>query len=115
MWPKSWLSMSISGMAPQLTATNGRAPRGLAAWIAAATSSLPTPLSPVISTLLGVGAQRAMCSRTATMAGLSPIRVWPADGAGSGRGDRPVSTVRPWPSARCTLSMRSSSSNGFWR
>ena len=47
-------------MAPQLTATNGPlAPRGWRAWIARATSSLPVPLSPVISTLLGVSAQRA--------------------------------------------------------
>ena len=33
-------------------------------WMARATSSLPVPLSPVISTLLGAGAHRAICSCT---------------------------------------------------
>jgi hypothetical protein len=33
----------VSGMAAQLTATNGRLVRGLWAWMARATSSLPVP------------------------------------------------------------------------
>ena len=49
-WPNNSLSSSVSGKAAQLTATNGcRAPPALL-WIARATSSLPVPLSPVIST-----------------------------------------------------------------
>jgi len=40
---------------PQLIGTNGCPRRGLAAWIARATSSLPVPLSPVMSTLLTAG------------------------------------------------------------
>ena len=55
-WPKSSLSSSSSGMAPQLTATNGRSARRLLQWIARATSSLPVPLSPVIEhRAVGVG------------------------------------------------------------
>ena len=63
--PKSWLSSSVSGIAPQLSAMNSRSARQLAAWIARAASSLPTPLSPEMSTPLGVRAQRAIFSRTA--------------------------------------------------
>jgi hypothetical protein len=39
-----------------LTATNACDLRSLRAWIARATSSLPVPLSPVISTVVGVEA-----------------------------------------------------------
>ena len=52
-----------------------RAPaRRLAAWTAAATSSLPVPLSPVSSTRASVGATRAISARTCCMAALSPTR-----------------------------------------
>jgi hypothetical protein len=46
-WPKSSLSSSVAGTAAQLIATKGPSLRGLASWIARATSSLPVPLSPV--------------------------------------------------------------------
>ena len=55
-------------MAAQLTGTNGRSPRLLFAWMALATSSLPVPLSPVMSTVASVGAtltMRPSTSRTA--------------------------------------------------
>ncbi len=45
-WPKSSLSASASGMAAQLIDTNGPGERGEKAWMAAAASSLPTPVSP---------------------------------------------------------------------
>ena len=47
--PKSSLSNKASGMAAQLTTTNGRAARAPQAWIARAISSFPVPLSPRIS------------------------------------------------------------------
>ncbi len=50
-WPNSSLSSSSAGIAPQLTATKGRLRRGLASWIARATTSLPVPDSPRTSTL----------------------------------------------------------------
>ena len=53
-WPNSSDSISVSGMAATLTATNGCALRSLRWWMARATSSLPVPLSPVISTVAGV-------------------------------------------------------------
>ena len=55
-WPNSSDSMSASGIAATLTATKGWPCRPLRAWIARATSSLPVPLSPVISTVVGVDA-----------------------------------------------------------
>ena len=55
-WPKSSLSMSSRGMAAQLTFTNGPSARGLRRWMARAMSSLPVPLSPVMSTDALVGA-----------------------------------------------------------
>ena len=55
-WPNSSDSTSASGIAATLTATNGCPRRSLRAWIARATSSLPVPLSPVISTVVGVEA-----------------------------------------------------------
>ena len=45
-WPNSSDSSRFSGIAPQLTATNGLSRRWLLSWIARATSSLPVPLSP---------------------------------------------------------------------
>ena len=75
--PRSWPNISLStrsrGIAAQFTRTNGRSRRSLAAWIAAATSSLPVPDSPVISTRASVGATRAIIARTCSIAGLSPI------------------------------------------
>ncbi len=58
--PKSSLSMRFSGMAPQLMATKGRAARGERVWIDRATSSLPTPVSPLMSTVVLKAAAREM-------------------------------------------------------
>ena len=60
-WPKISLSSSVSGIAAQLIATNGNVARGLSSWIVCATSSLPVPDSPQISTDAAVG---AACSMT---------------------------------------------------
>ena len=51
-WPNSSLSIRVSGMPPQLIATNGWPLRSLSLWIARAISSLPVPLSPVMRTLV---------------------------------------------------------------
>jgi len=51
---------------------------------------LAHPLSPVISTLLGVRAAIVICSRTARIASLSPIRVPPAGRSCSARGIEPI-------------------------
>ena len=69
-YPKSSLSSSSSGSAAQLTLTNGPFERYERACTARATISLPTPLSPSISTVaLSVAAMRATKSRTSWIAG----------------------------------------------
>ena len=78
-WPNSSLSMSVAGMAAQLTRTIARPCRGPRSWISVATSSLPVPVSPSSSTVASVAATCSICSRTRSMAGLRPTtRVWPS-------------------------------------
>ena len=48
--PNSSASSRLSGIAAQLTSTNGPAPRPLARWSAAASSPLPVPVSPRMRT-----------------------------------------------------------------
>ena len=50
-WPNSSLSSSVSASGAQCSATNGAFARGLSAWMARASSPLPVPLSPVMSTV----------------------------------------------------------------
>ena len=51
-WPNSSLSSSVSGSAAQLRRTNGCCARGERRWIVSANTSLPTPVSPRMSTLM---------------------------------------------------------------
>ena len=67
MWPNSSDSSSASGMAPQFTATNGFLARGLALWMARASSSLPAPLSPRSSTLASDWATIRASASTSSM------------------------------------------------
>ena len=72
-WPNSSDSSSVSGTAPQLTATNGRSRRSELKWIARATSSLPVPDSPPTSTVLLVLATISIVENTACIASLRPM------------------------------------------
>ena len=72
-WPKSSDSISSSGMAAQLTSTNGWSRRAERAWMARATSSLPAPFSPKMRTRPLVGAAVAIWRRSSTMTGLVPM------------------------------------------
>ena len=69
--PKSSLSSRFSGIAAQLTATNGPRERGDRPWMARATSSFPVPLSPRIRTVVSVGATRRIISTICRIPGLS--------------------------------------------
>ena len=60
-WPKISLSRRVSGIAAQLIPMKGKVARGLSWWMVCATSSLPVPDSPVMSTDAEVG---AACSIT---------------------------------------------------
>ena len=55
MCPNSSLSISSEGIAAQFTSTKALSRRGEASCSARATSSLPVPFSPVISTRAAVG------------------------------------------------------------
>ncbi len=59
-------------MAPQLTTTNGPSRRGLAKWMARATSSLPVPLSPVMRTVPSTRAIFSMSWKTEFIRPLVP-------------------------------------------
>ena len=72
-WPNSSLSISSDGIAAQLTFTNGPLARLERSWMARATSSLPVPFSPVISTRPDDGAVLASLSTIARIAALLPI------------------------------------------
>ena len=60
--PNNSLSISSVGIAAQFTSTNGPVARLLFSCTQRATSSLPTPLSPVISILASVGATFSIVS-----------------------------------------------------
>jgi hypothetical protein len=60
-------------MAAQLSFTNVRSLRALPLWRARAISSLPVPVSPVMSTAESVGATTSTCRSTSRTVGLSPI------------------------------------------
>ena len=70
--PNSSEASKDSVRAAQFTATNGPRARRLAAWTALATSSLPVPDSPVISTVASVGAMVRTISQSARMDSLRP-------------------------------------------
>ena len=54
--PNNSLSSRVSGIAAQLTRTRGLARRALSSWMYDASSSLPVPVSPRISTVASVTA-----------------------------------------------------------
>ena len=106
-WPKSSDSSSSSAIALQLIATNGLWRRGLALWIARASSSLPVPLSPVISTRASVPATMCACARRSSMTALRVMI--------SLRQSSAASLKPEMRSARCTWSSSSCLSTGLVR
>jgi hypothetical protein len=66
-WPKSSLSRSVSGMAPQETSTKGLSRRWLRWWTARAMRDFPVPDSPWIRTVVLVSATISMRSKTLSM------------------------------------------------
>jgi len=90
--PKSSLSKRLSGTSAQLTATNGPRARGPASWMARATSSLPVPVSPSISTVAVDAAARRIVARKDRMALLS--RRWRRFDHGRGPGRRTSDRLR---------------------
>jgi len=71
-WPNSSLSSRSLGMAAVLMATKGPPARGECLCSARATSSLPEPDSPVMSTVTLLWLRRPMARKTSCMAGACP-------------------------------------------
>ena len=88
-WPNNSLSSKSLGMAAVLIATNGPLVRGECLCNARATSSLPEPDSPVISTVTLLCDSRPMARNTSCMAGA-------------------------WPSISGAAAMRSSATSSRW-
>ena len=72
-WPNSSDSSSVSGIAAQLTLMSGMSRWALRSWMARATSSLPVPVSPVMSTVLLVSATSSARRITSSIARLRPM------------------------------------------
>ena len=70
--PKSSASSNVSGSAPQSTMTKGFAAREELSWMAAATSSLPVPVSPWTRTVESVRAILASRAKSSRMGRLLP-------------------------------------------
>jgi hypothetical protein len=65
--------MSVSVRMEQSTTTKGPSARGLFSWMARAKSSLPVPVSPVMSVLASLLAAWAIRSRHLAILGLTPM------------------------------------------
>ena len=73
-WPNRIDSMRFSGSAPQLTVTNGLPRRSEPPWMARASSSLPTPDSPSMSTgMFDFAARSASLKVRAMLSTLVPM------------------------------------------
>jgi hypothetical protein len=93
--PNNSASIKVGGMAPQLIATNGPPARALPACSDSATSSLPQPLSPQISTAESVGATLTISRRTASIASLLPMSLFSIARESSVTVCVPSSSLRP--------------------
>jgi hypothetical protein len=110
-WPNSSLSINSGGIAAQLTLTNGPFETALLRWIARAISSLPVPLSPVISTRLRVGATFAICRLRSSITGVPPSSSQRASAAL--RNSSSSRAIRRRSSALRTVTMTRARSSGF--
>ena len=110
-YPKSSLSTRSLGRAAQFSFSKGPRLRGLARWIARATSSFPEPLSPVMSTFASLRATFATSARTCSIARLSPTIASAAPARL--RSDSFSRLSSRSSSARSTVTFRRSGPNGF--
>jgi hypothetical protein len=112
-WPKSSLSSTPSFSAAQLTGRKGAPARVLRRWSARATSSLPVPLSPVMRTVVRLGATFSTRPHTAFIAWLSPTHSPPRPPLRERRSCRFSSRSPRFSRAFWTSSFSSSLSNGL--
>src|SRR5581483_8138412 len=110
-WPKSSDSSNSRGMAAVFSAMSGWVARGLCRCRARATSSLPVPDSPVMSTVMCERDRRPMARNTSCIAGAAPIM---SEVKAAASVPAPAGCV--WRRrARRTMPTASSTSKGFGR
>ena len=112
-WPNSSLSSRPSGIAVQLIGRNGFCARRPWWCSVRATTSLPVPLSPVISTLASTCAARRMIENTLRIDALSPISSLKLAVDVVPRSLRFASSTARRSSARFTVRITSSGWNGL--
>ncbi len=115
-WPNSSDSSRVSVRAAQETATNGPSARGLSAWMARASTSLPLPDSPRTRMVEAARAAVRASSNTDCMAGLFDTRSRKRYSRLSACRRTAFSrTSDCWLTIFCIMSDSSSGSNGFTR
>ncbi len=114
--PNSSDSNSSAGMAAQLTATKGRSRRAPEKWMERASSSLPTPVSPWMSTVVSRSTTERSRSNTACMPALAATMLPNVKRSWLRRIVRRFADFSSWNSmARRITSSSSAASNGFTR
>ena len=101
-------------MAAMFSAMNGLVARGLCRCSARATSSLPVPDSPLISTVMLLWARRPIARKTSCIAGASPMISVSASSTTAASAAVLLFSFA-WASARSVMAMTSSRSKGFGR
>ena len=115
-WPKSSDSISDSVIAAQFRLTNAPSRRALLTCSAPATTSLPVPDSPLISTVASDGATWATVSSSRSMAGLRPtMRLRSKRPASSARSARFSAFSRVCSMERSSVTRSLSKSSGLVR
>ena len=111
--PNISLSRRFSGIAAQLTATHGRFARVELRCIVLAITSLPVPLSPLMSTVAAVGATFCMVSHTLIIMGDDAMKFSKRYRTGCSGFTAVVADFAICSSARFKHAIRSSTLNGF--
>ncbi|MNN20951.1 hypothetical protein D3C81_1342560 [compost metagenome] len=117
-YPNNSLSIRVSGIAAQFSATNGPARRLLAWWMARAKASLPVPVSPVMRIGMPLSItlrmRRTPCCSCASLppswlrSGWLPTERCLRLAAGGAGGRRPAGIRSPTSTSACSSSVRSS-------
>ena len=110
-WPNSSLSINSLGIAATFKAINGLCARGLCRCRARATSSLPEPEGPLMSTLTLEKDRRPIARKTSCIAGAWPM----ISVAGAICSSTTGSCSSLCAMALCTTATASSTSNGLGR
>ena len=111
--PNSSLSINVSGMAAQLSATKGRRARGPLSCRARASASFPVPLSPSSSAGTETLAKRSTVRQTLSIASSAVTMPWMGEGRGVSARRRFSSSSSRSRRARLSATRSTAGSTGF--